>query len=119
MCTSSMMYTFQRLPCGGIRTDSRSSRISSTLLLDAASISKIDRLRPSSNARHESHFRQGSTPSFRSPAGAVQLIAFASMRAAVVLPTPPAYLRRRSTARSEEHTSELQSRGHLVCRLLL
>src|SRR6266508_5604562 len=24
-----------------------------------------------------------------------------------------------STARSEEHTSELQSRGHLVCRLLL
>src|SRR5690625_7941693 len=27
-------------------------------------------------------------------------------------PNPP-------TARSEEHTSELQSRGHLVCRLLL
>src|SRR5690625_2102733 len=26
---------------------------------------------------------------------------------------------RRSEARSEEHTSELQSRGHLVCRLLL
>src|SRR5437870_5333439 len=25
----------------------------------------------------------------------------------------------KSTARSEEHTSELQSRGHLVCRLLL
>src|SRR5437660_7574487 len=25
----------------------------------------------------------------------------------------------RSTSRSEEHTSELQSRGHLVCRLLL
>src|SRR5690625_5583244 len=25
----------------------------------------------------------------------------------------------RSQARSEEHTSELQSRGHLVCRLLL
>src|SRR5207253_5525849 len=25
----------------------------------------------------------------------------------------------RSTPRSEEHTSELQSRGHLVCRLLL
>src|SRR5207253_1893227 len=24
-----------------------------------------------------------------------------------------------STVRSEEHTSELQSRGHLVCRLLL
>src|SRR5690625_6514145 len=27
--------------------------------------------------------------------------------------------RRQSGARSEEHTSELQSRGHLVCRLLL
>src|SRR5437870_9748421 len=26
---------------------------------------------------------------------------------------------RGSTGRSEEHTSELQSRGHLVCRLLL
>src|SRR5207253_7909505 len=26
---------------------------------------------------------------------------------------------RRLQARSEEHTSELQSRGHLVCRLLL
>src|SRR5207253_10566549 len=26
---------------------------------------------------------------------------------------------RRSSSRSEEHTSELQSRGHLVCRLLL
>src|SRR5437870_11545862 len=25
----------------------------------------------------------------------------------------------RSSGRSEEHTSELQSRGHLVCRLLL
>src|SRR5439155_22721563 len=25
----------------------------------------------------------------------------------------------KSTLRSEEHTSELQSRGHLVCRLLL
>src|SRR5439155_4997144 len=27
--------------------------------------------------------------------------------------------RKRGDARSEEHTSELQSRGHLVCRLLL
>src|SRR5437660_6179707 len=27
--------------------------------------------------------------------------------------------RRRQSWRSEEHTSELQSRGHLVCRLLL
>src|SRR5690625_366622 len=28
-------------------------------------------------------------------------------------------LRARTVPRSEEHTSELQSRGHLVCRLLL
>src|SRR5690625_6415283 len=29
------------------------------------------------------------------------------------------YVAPRKTSRSEEHTSELQSRGHLVCRLLL
>src|SRR5207253_10480619 len=39
-------------------------------------------------------------------------------------PTPPTTRASTSTAarwtgRSEEHTSELQSRGHLVCRLLL
>src|SRR6266702_8970506 len=32
---------------------------------------------------------------------------------------PSAPRRERSGGRSEEHTSELQSRGHLVCRLLL
>src|SRR5439155_25599569 len=31
----------------------------------------------------------------------------------------PASRRARAWGRSEEHTSELQSRGHLVCRLLL
>src|SRR5690625_7000202 len=47
----------------------------------------------------------------------------ASMR--VDLPDPVGPSRRNSppaessTMRSEEHTSELQSRGHLVCRLLL
>src|SRR5690625_6382490 len=39
-------------------------------------------------------------------------------------PPPPATLSshrpaRKGRVRSEEHTSELQSRGHLVCRLLL
>src|SRR5690625_2334162 len=34
-------------------------------------------------------------------------------------PDQRAAVRRTSAARSEEHTSELQSRGHLVCRLLL
>src|SRR5690348_17737799 len=33
--------------------------------------------------------------------------------------TPPPRARWRSPARSEEHTSELQSPVHLVCRLLL
>src|SRR5690625_7080913 len=32
---------------------------------------------------------------------------------------PPINAPGAKTARSEEHTSELQSRGHLVCRLLL
>src|SRR5690625_7545435 len=36
------------------------------------------------------------------------------------LPEPDGIFRRRKCRhRSEEHTSELQSRGHLVCRLLL
>src|SRR5690625_6558702 len=33
--------------------------------------------------------------------------------------TTPSRVRIASSVRSEEHTSELQSRGHLVCRLLL
>src|SRR6266702_5245177 len=37
---------------------------------------------------------------------------FASLSCASVRPCSP-------SSRSEEHTSELQSRGHLVCRLLL
>src|SRR5437660_7372193 len=46
---------------------------------------------------------------------------FRSRRAAVVLWSRPQPTRQSSggAARSEEHTSELQSRGHLVCRLLL
>src|SRR5207253_10915532 len=34
-------------------------------------------------------------------------------------PGMPGAARSRTRSRSEEHTSELQSRGHLVCRLLL
>src|SRR5690625_5441850 len=33
--------------------------------------------------------------------------------------TPAIHLVHTRSSRSEEHTSELQSRGHLVCRLLL
>src|SRR5690625_3060660 len=39
--------------------------------------------------------------------------------AAVVISLALALLINPGTGRSEEHTSELQSRGHLVCRLLL
>src|SRR5207253_7561664 len=43
----------------------------------------------------------------------------ASLPSAAPVPWRRWLLSRRSGARSEEHTSELQSRGHLVCRLLL
>src|SRR5439155_8408917 len=43
-----------------------------------------------------------------------------SSRSRTAIAPPTASTRASSTtARSEEHTSELQSRGHLVCRLLL
>src|SRR5207253_5245400 len=37
----------------------------------------------------------------------------------LVLPAGPGWGTEVNEERSEEHTSELQSRGHLVCRLLL
>src|SRR2546428_4234772 len=44
----------------------------------------------------------------------------ASRRAGASIPDPPVRPRRpRRNVRSEEHTSELQSRSDLVCRLLL
>src|SRR5690554_7773810 len=39
--------------------------------------------------------------------------------AAIILPLTPGIIIINPTIRSEEHTSELQSRPHLVCRLLL
>src|SRR5438552_9114288 len=39
--------------------------------------------------------------------------------AAMSWPNPPSRLDRAGRSRSEEHTSELQSPDHLVCRLLL
>src|SRR5215813_15068699 len=44
---------------------------------------------------------------------------FRSNRYPPVAPSPPASPDDPSPVRSEEHTSELQSRPHLVCRLLL
>src|SRR5207253_3899011 len=54
----------------------------------------------SSNVFHSAPSRDGSTPD--APPASSRTVSF-------VLVSP----------RSEEHTSELQSRGHLVCRLLL
>src|SRR5207253_3657168 len=42
-----------------------------------------------------------------------------ALRAPTMTCTWPPKTRRQWPPRSEEHTSELQSRGHLVCRLLL
>src|SRR2546429_1872084 len=53
------------------------------------------------------------TTLFRSPFAVMRKLS--SMRR----PPPPSQYAPGSIARSEEHTSELQSRLHLVCRLLL
>src|SRR5690625_6251346 len=45
-------------------------------------------------------------------------VRFGTFPSAAAVMLPPV-LARLSETRSEEHTSELQSRGHLVCRLLL
>src|SRR5690554_7789620 len=54
---------------------------------------------------------------------AVGVMSFTNALRKVVLPAPlapmTAIFSPASTSRSEEHTSELQSRPHLVCRLLL
>src|SRR5439155_13445341 len=55
---------------------------------------------------------------FRDQAGPPGLMAGAQARSAVAVKV---FVKQNQVApmRSEEHTSELQSRGHLVCRLLL
>ena len=62
---------------------SRSSRISSTLVLVAASTSSMSTKRPESISVHARHFPQG-----RDETPVSQLIDLARMRASVVLPTP-------------------------------
>src|SRR5689334_23394714 len=56
------------------------------------------------------------------PAGTTPMIVKSRLSNVSVLPRTPgseANLRFQKPARSEEHTSELQSQFHLVCRLLL
>src|SRR5690625_2042639 len=50
--------------------------------------------------------------------GSIGDVSVAKLRSSIVAPLV-AQARGYRTIRSEEHTSELQSRGHLVCRLLL
>src|SRR5439155_26403957 len=59
-------------------------------------------------------FRSGRRPCSRSPASAGPISCCTSTRRSL-----DGRLRPERASRSEEHTSELQSRGHLVCRLLL
>src|SRR2546429_6904952 len=58
--------------------------------------------------------REGAGPSAARPRSRGGLRSYAGRRAEAAAQTPT-----RTGARSEEHTSELQSRLHLVCRLLL
>src|SRR2546422_2995658 len=59
------------------------------------------------------------TTLFRSRALLADLFAAAGDRTVVLLTHRPELVPPRGDERSEEHTSELQSRLHLVCRLLL
>src|SRR5690625_6102591 len=47
------------------------------------------------------------------------VVSLGTALAVVVVPALAAQVAGTQSSRSEEHTSELQSRGHLVCRLLL
>ena len=95
MCTSSMMYTFLLPTCGAICTWRIRLRMSSTLLLLAASSSKMLRECPSSNVRQGAHSPQAtrSSPRFS------QLMVRARIRAQVVLPTPRGPQNRKAWAR--------------------
>src|SRR2546429_6018496 len=78
------------------------------------------KLRPTAGSLR-SDGRQGAKPAARRSArGSLRVLDCLLAPASVPLwgsgRSPPLY---RTTRRSEEHTSELQSRLHLVCRLLL
>lgn len=79
-----MMYTLNEETFGAYFTFSRISRISSTPLFDAASISITSGLDPTVILLHNSHSLQGSAESPRFG----QLTAFANIFAALVFPVP-------------------------------
>ena len=83
MCTSSMRYTLKRPLVGAYWTLSSRSRVSSTLVREAASTSMRSTKRPSSSSQQALH-----TPQGRLLTPASQLRHLANTRASVVLPTP-------------------------------
>ena len=83
MCTSSMTYTLKRPRVGAYTAFSRSWRISSTLVLVAASTSSRSTKRPASIS-----VQAEQTPHGVAVTPASQLNDLARMRASVVLPTP-------------------------------
>ena len=95
MCTSSMMYTFLLPTCGAMETCRIRFRMSSTLLLLAASSSKMLSEWPSSKVLQGAHWPQAtrSSPRFS------QLMVRARMRAQVVLPTPRGPVKRKAEAK--------------------
>src|SRR5688572_33434564 len=83
--------------------DTATTEIYTLSLHDALPICERDRLRqrPARDRRLQLHLRRRHD---HSPSGR---------------PRPPGHRNRTIVARSEEHTSELQSQSNLVCRLLL
>src|SRR5699024_4019567 len=81
ICTSSIIYTLQGTALGAYFTVSRISRMSSTPVFDAASISITSEIEPSKIPRHASHSLQGSSVGIFS-----QLSVCAKIFAALVFP---------------------------------
>src|SRR5699024_2168376 len=83
MCTSSIIYTLYGTTLEAYLTLLRISRISSTLVLDDASISISSEIDPSKIPRHAEHSLHGSLTGAFS-----QLIVCANIFAALVFPVP-------------------------------
>src|SRR5690606_27683314 len=83
ICTSSIIYTLYGTTLDAYFTFSRISRISSTLVLDAASISMTSEIDPSCIPLQAAHSLHGSLTGACS-----QLIALAKIFAALVFPVP-------------------------------
>src|SRR5690625_4444947 len=70
-------------------------------------LTTVDRAYVVARDAHEGQMHRSGDPYITHPVSVATILAELGMQPAVLV------------ARSEEHTSELQSRGHLVCRLLL